>query len=110
MLDTLFHILNTNNDSLIYQVEQECSSTVDMLFNKIGMYSPNILSTIDEAESALYHAVLDKILQNIHQNKGSARSVATHFVELISRKSGVSVYSILNEVQCTYFAGQPVYP
>jgi hypothetical protein len=65
MLDSLFNILNTN-DSLICQAKQECSNTISMLLNEIGMYSPNISLAIDETERTLYNTVIDKIMQKFH--------------------------------------------
>ncbi len=49
-MDSLFHILNTNNESLVYQVEKECKNTLDKFFEKVGLYSNNILDTIDEKD------------------------------------------------------------
>lgn len=90
-LDSLFYILNTNNESLVYQVESECKKTLDKFFEKVGMYQENVFTTIDEEEKSFNYAILDKVMQNLHQNKVSSRNVAIHFIELISRKSGYSV-------------------
>ena len=42
-LDALFHILNISHEQLVYQVEQECRNTLDLFFDKLGIYSKDLL-------------------------------------------------------------------
>lgn len=43
-IDALFHILNISNEQLIHQVEQESRKTLDILFEKVGIYSKELLA------------------------------------------------------------------
>lgn len=46
-IDALFHILNISNEQLIHQVEQESRNTLDILFDKVGIYSKDLLTDAD---------------------------------------------------------------
>eukprot|EP00347_Sterkiella_histriomuscorum_P010775 403374964 len=106
LVDSVFHVLVTNNDSLVYQVEKECRSTLDLFIGKIGLYTKNILDTIDDSEKDFYSAVLDRVLVNIVQSRNSARHIGQFFIEEISKKTGHSVKSILLRVNCNVYVGQ----
>ena len=44
-LDALFHVLNITHEQLVYQVEQECRTTLDKFFEKVGIYTNDLLPT-----------------------------------------------------------------
>lgn len=49
-MDSLFHILNSSHETLIYQVEKECRATLDKFFDKIGIYTKTLAESIDEKD------------------------------------------------------------
>ena len=92
LLDALFHILNTNSESLVYQVEKECRNTFDLLFEKILIFSEQLSQSIDEKDKIFYTYVIDKLMQNLISPKKSARTVAMNYLEIIAKKTNQTIH------------------
>ncbi len=79
IMDAVFHTMNISQESIIYQVEKECTKTIDMILEKVGFYNNAGVS-----EQDFRNFILDKILVNFYSSKTPARQLAMHFIERIA--------------------------
>ena len=50
ILDSVFHVLNSNSEKLIAQVEEECRNTLSLFFEKVGIYEESLINSESEED------------------------------------------------------------
>lgn len=83
IMDAVFHTMNISSENIIYQVEKECKKTLDLILEKVGLYTPGLRGV----ESDFKNQILDKIIQQLYSTKAPARGMSMHFIERIAAKS-----------------------
>ena len=58
IIDAVFHTMNISAENIIYQVEKECKKTLDLILEKVGLYTIG-LNGIDQD---LKKQIMDKII------------------------------------------------
>lgn len=82
IMDAVFHTMNISSENIIYQVERECKKTLDMILEKVGMYTPGLNGVSVDFKNQ----ILDKIIQQLCSMKAPARSLSMYFIERIASK------------------------
>jgi hypothetical protein len=84
------------------QAKNEYIATVDLLFDKVGLYSRRLdsqpQSNAEAAELVLFKQLVGKVFHNLFSLQPSAREIACHFLLRIAERSNISVAQLADAV------------
>ena len=83
IIDAVFHTMNISAENIIYQVEKECKKTLDLILEKVGLYTIG-LNGIDQD---LKNQIMDKIILQLYCTKAPARNMSMYLIERIASRS-----------------------
>jgi len=98
ILDALCQILNTSPELSVPAAQREFQATLELLFEKIGLFSPALLQSRDPGDQALFDGVMAKVFQHLYSLKAPAREIAARMLEHVAAKARVPVARLAERV------------
>jgi hypothetical protein len=98
ILDALCQILNTSSELSVPSAQREYQATLEQLFEKIGLFSPDIINSPKDSDRELFVTLVPKIFQNLYSSKSSAREIAVKLIERIAAKAQTPVAVLAERV------------
>lgn len=102
IFDALSQLIHTGSELSMPQAKNEYVATVDLLFDKVGLYNRRLdsqpQSNSEAAELVLFKQLINKVFHNLFSLQPSAREIACHFLLRVSERSGMSVANLAEAV------------
>ena len=98
ILDALCQILNTSSELSVPSAQREYQATLEQLFDKIGLFSPELINSQVPEDRQLFESVTRKVFQNLYSLKSSAREIAAKLIERVAAKAQISVAALAGRV------------
>lgn len=78
--------------------QREFQATLELLFEKIGLFSPALIQSRVPEDQQLFNGVVGRVFQNLYSLKAPAREIAAKMLERVAAKARVSVASLAERV------------
>jgi len=98
ILDALCQILNTSSELSVPTAQREFQATLELLFEKIGLFSPALIQSRSPEDVQLFNGAVARLFQNLYSSKAPAREIAAKMLERVAAKARVSVASLAERV------------
>ncbi len=99
ILAALCQILNTSSELSVPSAQREYQATLELLFEKIGLFSPELIQSRDPADRQLFESVTHRVFENLYSLKSSAREIAAKLIERVAARAQISVAALAGRVQ-----------
>jgi hypothetical protein len=98
ILDAMCQILNTSAELSVPSAQREFQATLELLFEKIGLFSPELIRSKLDQDRRLFESVTPRLFQNLYSTKSSAREIAVKLIEQVAHRANISVSQLAQEV------------
>ena len=85
--------------------QREYQATLELLFEKIGLFSPELLQSQRPEDRRLFDSLAPKVFQNLYSLKSSAREIAVKLIERVAATAQTTVAALAERVP--HNAGPP---